>query len=313
MPSIRIACVGHAVLDHVFEVDAFPQRPTKTPALSYRAGTGGMGFNAAIAAARLGATVRMIGRVGDEPGVQMLRERLRAEGIEDRGLEVVPGALTSVSAIVVDAQGERQIFNHRGDAIARAHALDTRVLEGADVVLTDPRWVAGAAAALRWARARQVTAMLDVDVAPEADLTHLVPLAQWAVFSEPGLAAYAPGLSMQAALTRALDSGCELAMVTRGEQPVCWRRRGEGPRQMAVPQVRPLDTTGAGDVFHAALALAIGERRDDADAVAFAATAAAIKCLAGPGVLGAPRRLAVERALAKGVVPRSAQRATIAA
>jgi sulfofructose kinase len=315
MSIVRIACVGHAVLDHVFEVHAFPQRPTKTPALSYRPGTGGMAFNAAIAAARLGAAVRMIGRVGTEPAVQMLRERLRAEGIEDRGLEVVPGAVTSVSAIVVDAQGERQIFNHRGDAIARAHALDTRVLEGADAVLTDPRWVAGAEAALRWARAQQVTAMLDVDVAPEADLQRLVPLAQWAVFSEPGLATYAPGLPMQAALAHALHSGCEVAMVTRGEQPVCWLRSGQALQQLAVPPVRPIDTTGAGDVFHAALALAIGERCDDADAVAFAATAAALKCLAGPGVLGAPRRLAVERALAKGVVPRPAraQRAAIAA
>src|SRR5258705_11682247 len=104
MSAVRIACVGHAALDHVFEVDAFPSRPTKTPALSYRPGTGGMAFNAAIAAARLGASVRMIGRVGSEPAVQMLRERLRAEGIEDRGLEAVPGATTSVSAIVVDGQ-----------------------------------------------------------------------------------------------------------------------------------------------------------------------------------------------------------------
>lgn len=139
---VRIACVGHAALDHVFEVDALPARPTKTPARSYRPGTGGMAFNAAIAAARLGAAVRMIGRVGCEPGVRMLRERLRAEGVEPRGLESVPGGTTSVSAIVVDARGERQIFNHRGDAIARAHPLDTRLLHGADVVLADPRWVA---------------------------------------------------------------------------------------------------------------------------------------------------------------------------
>jgi len=299
MSTIRIACVGHAALDHVFAVDAFPSRPTKTPARSYRPGAGGMAFNAAIAAARLGAAVRMIGRVGCEPGVQMLRERLRAEGIEDRGLEAVPGAVTSVSAIVVDARGERQIFNHRGDAIARAHALDTRVLEGADVVLTDPRWVDGAAAALRWARARQVTAMLDVDVAPEADLHHLVPLAQWAVFSEPGLAAYAPGLPVRAALARALDSGCDVAMVTRGEQPVWWRRRGGALQRQVVPRVKAVDTTGAGDVFHAALALAVGEGRGEHDAVAFAATAAALKCLGGPGVLGAPARGKVECALGR--------------
>ncbi|HEY6353000.1 MAG TPA: PfkB family carbohydrate kinase, partial [Burkholderiaceae bacterium] len=284
-------------LDHVFEVAAFPARPTKTPALSYRPGTGGMAFNAAIAAARLGAAVRMVGRVGSEPGTQMLRERLRTEGVDARGLESVPGATTSVSAIVVDARGERQIYNHRGDAIVRAHALDTRLLHGADVVLADPRWVAGAAAALRWACEHGVIAMLDVDVAPTADLQQLVGLAQWAVFSAAGLAAYAPGQSARAALQRALDSGCDVAMVTRGERPVWWLRRGGPLQRLAVPQVAATDTTGAGDVFHAALALAIGERRAERAAVAFAATAAALKCLRGPGVLGAPARKAVERAL----------------
>jgi len=307
--TIRIACVGHATLDHVFEVDALPTRPTKTPARSHRQGTGGMGFNAAIAAARLGATVRMVGRVGDEPAVQLLRERLRAEGIEDRALECVPGATTSVSAIVVDARGERQIFNHRGDAIVRAHPLDPRVLEGADLVLVDPRWADGAADALRWAREHGVMAVLDVDVAPAVDLQRLVPLAPWAVFSAPGLAAYAPGLAPRAALERALSCGCDVAMVTRGAQPVWWLRRGRSLQRHPVPRVEAIDTTGAGDVFHAALALALAEGRADRAAVAFAATAAALKCLAGPGVLGAPERHAVERALA----PSTAQRSTDAA
>lgn len=306
--AVRIACVGHAVLDHVFEVGALPSRPTKTPALSYRPGTGGMAFNAAIAAARLGAAVRMIGRIGDEPAARLLRERLRAEGVDARGLESVPGGTTSVSAIVVDARGERQIFNHRGDAIGRAHPLDTRLLHGADVVLADPRWVAGAAAALRWARARRVTAILDVDVAPAADLRQLVALAQWAVFSEAGLAAYAPGLAPRDALQRALASGCEVAMVTRGERPVWWLRRGGALQRLAVPRVKAVDTTGAGDVFHAALALALGERRGERDAAAFAATAAALKCLGGPGVLGAPQRRVVERALPRHGAAAPAQR-----
>lgn len=297
MTPVRIACVGHAALDHVFEVDAFPTIPTKTPARSYRPGTGGMAFNAAIAAARLGAVVRMVGRVGDEPAVQLLRERLRAEGVDDRALEPVSGTTTSVSAIVVDARGERQIFNHRGEAIVRAHALDERVLHGAHVVLVDPRWAAGALAALRWARTGSVTSVFDADVAPAADLQRLVPLAQWAVFSEPGLAAFAPGAGAETGLARALDSGCEVAIVTRGEHPVLWRRRGGVLQRHAVPRVAAVDTTAAGDVFHAALAVALGEAMPDADAIAFAAQAAALKCLAGPGVLGAPARAAVEQVL----------------
>jgi sulfofructose kinase len=167
------------------------------------------------------------------------------------------------------------------------------------VVLVDPRWVAGSAAALRWARAQPVLSVIDVDVAPTPDLQHLVPLAQWAVFSEAGLAAYAPGFPTQAALERALAAGCEVAMVTRGEQPVCWLRRGDALQCEAVPYVRAVDTTAAGDVFHAALAVALAERRSERDAVAFAAAAAALKCLSGPGVLGAPTRRAVEQALAK--------------
>ncbi len=97
-------------------------------------------------------------------------------------------------------------------------------------------------------------------------------------------------------------------MVTRGDRPVCWLRRGGTLQRLAVPQVAAIDTTGAGDVFHAALALAIGEGRAERTAVAFAATAAALKCLGGPGVLGAPARNAVERRCrpappARGVMP----------
>ena len=297
MPLLRIACVGHATLDHAFEVAALPSHPTKTPAQRYRPGAGGMAFNAAVAAARLGASVRLIGRVGCEPEVARLRERLHVEGIEDRGLLAVPGASTSVSAIVVDATGERQIFNHRGDAIARGPALDVRVLQGAHVVLADPRWVAGAERALRWARAQRVLSVFDGDVAPQRDLQQLVPLARWVVFSEPGLEAFAPGLDAAQALARALAVGCDCAMVTRGEREVLWRRRGGAVQAAAVPQVSAVDTTGAGDVFHAALGIALAEGRGDADAVQFAAMAASLKCLDGPGVLGAPRRAAVERAL----------------
>jgi len=79
-------------------------------------------------------------------------------------------------------------------------------------------------------------------------------------------------------------------------------RRGSAFGKLAVPRVCAIDTTAAGDVFHAALALAVGEHRSDDDAVRFAAAAASLKCLAGPGVLGAPRRRAVEVALRRAAV-----------
>ena len=133
----HILCVGHASVDHHFEIDHFAAQPTKTHAASYRAIVGGMGANAAIALHRLGAQVTLLGRVGaDAPG-EFVSAQLRAEGVTRR-LEVVPGASTSVSSVVVDAQGERQIFTHLGDALRRAHPLDVRQLEGAQGLLVLP-------------------------------------------------------------------------------------------------------------------------------------------------------------------------------
>lgn len=293
--TLRVACVGHAAVDHVFEVDAFPTEPTKTLARSYRQRAGGMSLHASVACARLGAAVRLLGRVGEDPSAAFLRASVAAEGVDPRGLETVRGASTSLATVVVDAHGARQIYIHRGDAIARAHALDTRQLEGADVVLTDPRWAEGAAAALSWAKARGVPSLLDADVAPPAVVDRLVPLARWVAFSEPGLAVWARGRPRDEALAAARRLGPALALVTLGPNGARWIGADGKPAAACAPVVKAQDTTGAGDVFHAALALALTEGRALAEAVTWACAAAAFKCERGLGAEGAPTRAQLQR------------------
>jgi sulfofructose kinase len=290
------ACVGHASVDHHFEIDAFAHQPTKTPAKSYRMIAGGMAANAAMAMARLGAHVKLLGRVGDDAAGVFVQQALQSTGVHTL-LETVAHSYTSVSSVVVDARGERQIFNHRGDALDNAHGLDVHQLQGARAVLVDPRWCKGALAALQWAKAQQVLSVLDADVAPQADLRLLVPAAQWAVFSEPGLACYAPQAANQAdALASALAAGAQVAMVTLGERGVLWTR-GQGIHTMPGFHVRAVDTTGAGDVFHAALALALSESKGETSAIRFASAAAALKCTQRYGVMGTPARQQVEEYL----------------
>lgn len=299
MPSF-FACVGHASVDHHFEIETFAAQPTKTPAKSYRQIVGGMATNAAIGMARLGVPVHLMGRVGDDAAGDFIRQALPSLGITSH-LQPVAQAQTSVSSVVVDAHGERQIFNHRGNALEKAHALDTRQLQGAQALLTDPRWGDGAAAALIWAREFGIFSMLDADVAPQAVLQRLVPLAQWAVFSEPGLQAYAPqALTRQDALRLALDAGAQSAMVTLGERGVMWMHaRDHVLYQQPSFAVKAVDTTGAGDVFHAALCFALSELPADhssaqeRQAIRFACAAAALKCTQGLGALGAPTRAQV--------------------
>ena len=287
-----IACVGHAALDHIFQVDTFPVQATKTPARSYQATGGGMAANAAVAAARLGARVRFVGAVGDDLAGGVVREQLAQEGIDLTHLQVVAGATTSVSGVIVDALGERHIFNHRGNALARAALPPERAFEGSDAVLVDPRWMAGATRALHWARAKACLSVLDADIAPPEDLAALVPLAAWSVFSEPGLALWAPGWEVPAALQQARNQGAHHSAVTLGAQGVVFTA-AEGLQAMAAFPVDVRDTLGAGDVFHGALAVALARGMPVHGAFRYASAAAALKCTQPGGARAAPTHIAL--------------------
>jgi len=296
--GLRISTVGHAALDHCFEIATFPQQPTKTPAQQYRMVSGGMAANASIAAARLGARVSLFGAVGDDEAGRFLAHRVQSLGVDCHALQQVPGATSSISAVVIDACGERQIFNCRGDALRKALPLDVAYLQGSDVVMVDPRWMDGALAALHWARAAGVLSVLDGDISPQADLQALSALADWSVFSESGLLAFAPGLALDDALQCALDAGTHVALVTLGARGVRWKRAGQAVQAMAAFSVKAADTNGAGDVFHAALAVALAQGQSDSRAIRFAAAAAAIKVQRTGGVAHGPDRAELEYFLA---------------
>jgi sulfofructose kinase len=293
----RVLGVGHVALDQLFSVTALPARAVKTPAHRHRTMVGGMTASACVAAARLGASARFVSPVGDDAAVADFAAHFEREAVDARGMVRVPGATSSISAIVVDATGERMIINHRGDALVRAPAFDSAWLEDIDLLLADPRCLAWAEAALHGARQRGLPSVLDADASPREDLRRLVGLATWAVFSEPGCSAYLEG-SHERALAAALAAGTQVAVVTLGERGLVWQRAGQAPRHLPAWPVAPvIDTTGAGDVFHGALGVALAEGQDDDGALRFAAAAAALKCLQADGVLGAPRRDAVEELL----------------
>jgi sulfofructose kinase len=293
-------CVGHASVDHLFEIDTLPAPPAKMAARNHWRVIGGMSANACVAAARLGAQVAFAGPVGDDEAAPLIEAHFAAHGIDARRLARVARACSSTSAVLIDGRGERLIVTHRGDALKRAPAFDPTWLDGTDVLLADPRCVAWAAAALAAARERGIVSIFDADAAPRDDLRRLVPLARWAVFSEPGLAAFDTG-TPEAALAAALACGARHAVVTLGERGLLWLQHDVPLRRLEAFTVAPVvDTTAAGDVFHGALGVALAEGQADADALRFAAAAAALKCLRPRGVDGAPMRAEVESLLAGG-------------
>ena len=288
-PRPCLICLGLSAFDLTWSVDALPAGGGKTRAGGYREGGGGMAANAAVAAARLGAEVQFWGRAGDDSAGHAMHAALAAAGVGVEAFRLFAGARSSVSGILVDPHGERAIVNFRGAQLpAEPDWLPLEQVARADAVLADPRWPEGALALFEQARRHEVPTVLDGDVADASVFDALLPSVDYAVFSEPGLAGYAThAADLPAQLRFAHARGARVAAVTLGERGVAWFD-GHGLHRLPAHPIDVVDTTGAGDVFHGALAFALGARAGLRDALHFSCAVAALKCAHAGGRDGAP-------------------------
>ncbi len=285
--AVRVICLGLSALDQIWRVDRLLSGGgEKIRSSDYATVGGGMAANAAVAVARLGGVTSFWGRGGDDAAGHEMRSALSREAIDVRNFRLFEGGRSSVSGIVVDTSGERQIVNFRGSFPVEADWLPLDELTGVSAVLADPRWPEGAVALFGKARTLGVPTILDADVADAELFERLLPLTDHAVFSEPALAGFA-GSAGDEALDALQRFRCRVAAVTRGHAGVSWYEDGILNRQRAYP-IDVIDTTGAGDVFHGAYAFAIGGGLGVADAMSFASAAAALKCTRANGRAGIP-------------------------
>jgi sulfofructose kinase len=295
--TAKVICVGHSALDRVFTVDAWPQGSAKVRAHSLAEVGGGMAANAAAAVGRLGGEAKFWGPVGADSVADIMSAQLQSAGVDVRGLRRFDGLSSSTSAILIDARGERLIVSYRGTALeAPADWLPLDQVPSAGALLADVRWPQGAVAALRAARRAGIPSVIDADTAEPATLQSLAGEAEYAVFSEHGLACFAGAGDIEGGLRRALVLGARFAAVTQGERGVSWLESGEkaGLHHLPAFAVHVVDTLAAGDVFHGAFALELARGSAPEDALRFAAAAAAIKCTRPGGRSGSPSRDEVE-------------------
>jgi sulfofructose kinase len=296
MTAPRIACIGMAALDRTYRMPRLPPAPGKYIAAGYSDVGGGMAATASVAVARLGGDALWVGRTGDDPAGEWLRAGLAARGVRHLPELVAPGGITPNSAVLVDPDGERILAVFPGAGLVEAPRF---TLDGVAAVMADPRWPDGAAHAFALARAMGIPRVLDGEVGAGDILHRLAPMADHILFSERGLREFtgiedpAEGLAAVAARFNAVLA------VTLGAAGSLWWRDGEA-RLLPAPVVQAVDTTGCGDVFHGAYALAIAEGAAVPQAARFATAAAALKAAKGSGWDAAPGRAAVEALVATG-------------
>jgi len=239
----RVCVVGSANIDQFFTVAALPRPGETVLASGVTTVPGGKGGNQAVAAARAGADVQFVGAVGADPAGAQLRAHLSANGVGLDGVEELP-APSGSAAIMVDSGGENLIVVAPGanGHLTLTSAAARAVIAGCQVVLISLEIpVATAVAAAH--EARSVGATVVVNASP-------------AGIDAEGLAALA-AVTDVVVVNEAEEPHWHWPtthlVVTRGGRGASYRG-ADGPFDVPVPEVEPVDTTGAGDVFAGVLA-----------------------------------------------------------
>ena len=278
----KICVVGSCNIDLTFRVPRLPRPGETVAAHALHQGFGGKGANQAVAAAKLGAQVTMIARVGNDLFGQQTLDNLRGHRIDTIFVGNDPAQPTGLASIYVSDAGENCIAVAAG-ANGRLTPADVHAAAGAiraaDAVICQLETpVASTIEAFRIARSAGVRTILNP--APAMPLPgELLALTDIAVPNETELAqltgrSTATPDALESAARALRDGGPRVVVATLGAAGALLL--GETLERLPAIAVTAVDPTGAGDVFTAALAVFLAEGVDWREAVRRANVAAGL-------------------------------------
>ena len=281
----RIVVVGSINLDLVAATQRIPIAGETVAGLSFRTFPGGKGANQAVAAARLGGAVSIVGKLGaDAFGVQ-LRESLEESNVNTEAVEVVPGS-SGVALITTDPKGENAITVVGGANAQLSPAdleLNLSLIRSAGILLTQLEIPLETVEHLATIAARERIPLM-LDPAPARFLPpSLLRSVDWLTPNETEtcilLGREAQELSenqIEDAAKALLDGGSRNVILKLGDRG-CYVALADGTRQLLPAYVmKAVDTTAAGDAFNGAFAVALMNGQEPLDSASWASAVAAI-------------------------------------
>lgn len=305
MPQKPIVVVGSINVDLVAHVERIPARGETLSGWDFETHPGGKGANQATAVARLGYPVTMIGRVGSDSFGQELRLALSEAGVDTGSIGVIEGP-TGTAMILVQPSGDNSIVVTPGaNAWLTPEDLDARLelLRNAAIVLAQLEIPLATVKHLAGICAREhVPLMLD-----PAPAMHL-PAAVWCnlAWITPNeteaqqlcsQASRVDGREPEATIQTLRQRGARNVALKLGRHGACLGLENGQCAQVPVFAVTPMDTTGAGDAFNGAFAVALARGEQARDAARFAAAAAAVSVTRRGALPSMPTQAEVERLL----------------
>lgn len=285
-PKHHVVCVGHASHDLIFVVPHHPSPDEKIFADEFLACGGGPAANAAVTVARLGFRSAFVGYLGEDVYGAAHCEELRNEGV-DAGHVVRGGEATPLSVILVKPDGRRSLVNYKGRTrhLEVAEVNADFLVESAGVILFDGHEPRVSPALAETARRRGVPTVLDAG-SLHAGTRDLLAYADHVVASEKFAAQWLGSNDPDSALDRLAEIAPSV-VITLGERGLIWRR-GLDCGSVPAPPIVAIDTTGAGDAFHGAFALAVALGWEWREVLRYASAAGALCCMRLGARLGIP-------------------------
>jgi len=281
----RIVVVGSINLDLVATTPRIPIAGETVAGVSFQTFPGGKGANQAVAAARLGASVSMIGKLGTDVFGAQLRESLEESRVNTDGIEMVPGS-SGVALITTDEKGENAITVVAG-ANAQLSPADLEahigLLRSAGMLLTQLEIPIETVEYLAAIAIREGIPLV-LDPAPARPLSaSLLKSVDWLTPNETeacSLLRRPPGELSEAGVEEAANTllalGSRNVILKLGKRG-CYVALMDGTRQLLPAySVRAIDTTAAGDAFNGAFAVALLNGQDALSSASWASAVAAI-------------------------------------
>lgn len=255
MPKSKGLFIGVTTLDCIYQAEHPPAANEKVVALKSLMVAGGPATNAAVAFAQLGREHQAVlsSVIGEHPLSGLLREDLQGQGVSLADLDAGRLGPPPVSSIVVSASsGDRAVISRSAeDMQMAADCVSADILDGVDVVLLDGHQMAVSAQVAEWAQAKSIPVVVDAG-SWKPNFETVLALADVVVASANF---YPPGCENSAEVVAyLLAQAVEKIAITQGSDPVLYFDAAAEEKEgfVEVPQVRAVDTLGAGDIFHGA-------------------------------------------------------------
>ncbi len=283
-----VVALGLNAVDHLCVVPEYPEYGFKRKMSAFSRQGGGQAATAMVACSRWGARTKYMGKVGPDELGSFSLESIASEGVDVSDVLVAGFGTNQFAFILVDAStGERTIIWHRGPELAiDPNELVREAFGQGRVLLLDGHEVAASIQAARWAKEAGVPVVLDAERVKEGT-DELVGLTDVLLASSDFPALLTGASDEREALETLSGLGPTLVGMTLGRDGSIALYRGEWIRTPGYA-VDAVDTTGAGDIFHAGFVYGMLRDWPLEDILRFANAAAALSCRALGGRTGIP-------------------------